>query len=171
MSPSVKQPIPSNQLENGRAGGAREAGSAARQQPGAARGRRAAERGRKAERAQVGAHPPAQRADAAEQAQAGADVDQEGRFLGLRHQRRVLQQRHRDRMQGFGLARGRALVHARLGLKHQHAAAPHADLHPGGARRGRRGQHALLLEHYAAGVTSSDTAGVTAPVRAEDLER
>jgi hypothetical protein len=74
-------------------------------------------------------------------------------FLGLRHLRRVLQQRHRHRVQGLGLALGGTLDDARLGHEHQHAAAAHAGLHAGGARQGRSGQHPLLFEDNAARVS------------------
>jgi hypothetical protein len=73
--------------------------------------------------------------DAAKQAQAGADVEQQGRFLGLRHQRRVLQQGHRYCVQRFGFEGGIALDQACFWQQHQHAAAAHAHLHAGGARQ------------------------------------
>jgi len=74
-------------------------------------------------------------ADAAEQAQAGADIEQQRRFLEQRDLGRVLQHRQCDRVERLGFARGIALVDPRFGHEHEHAAAPHAAPDAGRARR------------------------------------
>jgi hypothetical protein len=108
-------------------------------------------------------HAPAQRADAAEQAQAGAHVHQQGRFLGFRDLRRVLQQGQRHGLARIRLQRRRALVDARVRQQHQHAAAAHAGAHTRILRILRGHQHALLVEYNAAGISG--------PARCEHLER